>query len=279
MNNDNENNQVDELFKKLHDDNNPYPKGEVDKSGIEFNSDADTTINSAALANQDISSDEMTLMDTIGQNPFTLFFIRTFIKVKNHVSIIPMILTVISMMILTIPIQIHVNCMVTLKNDTYNAFYFFVDIILSIISILCYLNVNSKKSSKNKKIAFSVLFYILMLAQAFIAFYFLRDIKIETNLYSSTNKVVDTSNEKYLAKSQSFFIVHLISTLLTILFAILAPIVQPFCKKISINSQKKKNVKDESNAEIDSQVTTLETSNDEILVETNEKNSDSDIVK
>ena len=278
MNNDNENNQVDELFKKLHDDNNPYPKGEVDKSGIEFNSDADTTINSAALANQDISSDEMTLMDTIGQNPFTLFFIRTFIKVKNHVSIIPMILTVISMMILTIPIQIHVNCMVTLKNDTYNAFYFFVDVILSIISILCYLNVNSKKSSKNKRIAFSILFYVLMTVQAFFAFYFLRDIKIETNLYSSSNKVVDT-NERYLAKSQSFFIIHLISTLLTIIFAILAPIVQPFCKKISINSKKKKDVTDETNVENDSHVTTLETSNDEILVETDEKNSDSDIVK
>lgn len=279
MNNDNENNQVDELFKKLHDDNNPYPKGEVDKSGIEFNSDADTTINSAALANQEISSDEMTLMDTIGQNPFTLFFIRTFIKVKNHISIIPMVLTVISMMILTIPIQIHVNCMVTLKNDTYNAFYFFVDVILSIISILCYLNVNSKKSSKNKKIVFSVLFYVLMIAQAFIAFYFLRDIKIETNLYSSSNKVTDISNERYLTKSQSFFISHLISTLLTIILAILAPIVQPFCKKISINSKKKKDVTDESNVEIDSQVTTLETSNDEILVETDEKKSDSDIVK
>lgn len=274
--------QEEKLLSEEHKENkdgslfDEYKPGEIDRSGIEFNSDADTTINSAALANQDISSDEMSLMDTIGQNSFILFFKRAFIKTKNHITIIPLILTVISMMVLTIPIQAHVNTMSILKNDKYNAFYLFVNIILSIISILCYININSKKTSKKKKIVFSVLFYILMISQALIDFYFLRDIRIETNLYNLTNKVVDTK-EGFLHKSQSLFLIHMIFVLITVLFAILAPILQPVIKKISLTDVKKKNDTNNTDGNNDhlelkdddssNEIVTLETSHEEIKVE------------
>lgn len=216
----------------------PYVSGDKDRSGIEFNSDADTSINSAALANQEISSDEESLIDAMGTNPFKLFCIRTFIKVKNHISIIPMILTVVSMMLLSIPIHSHIEAMNKLARDTYNSFYLFADLILAILSILAYINVNSKKSSKAKKIGMSVFFYIVMAIQIYIAFYFLYDINIETKvLFNDNNKVVDSDG--VIAKSRSLFLVHAIFCIITVVLAALEPLLQPVCKKIKIKRKKK----------------------------------------
>lgn len=249
--------ELNDAAKKLEnrDFEKLYHIGEVDKSGIEFNSDADTSINSAALANQEIEADEASLMDTIGQNPIKLFFLRTFIKTKNHISRIPMFLTVITMMILTIPIHSHVNALVILKNDKYNAFYFFVNVILSILSILAYINVNSKKSTKKKKIFSFSIYAIFMIVSFVIDFLYLRDMRIELSLYNSINKISET-NTNYLATSKTWTYVHIIFLAITLVLASLVPLLQPLFKKIKINRKKsnKKEVETSDEKTVNSEV-------------------------
>ena len=127
---------------------NPNTEEEIDRSGIDFRSDADTSINSAALSQQDTSSDEESLVEAMGQNAFVLFFTRLLIKVKNHIAIIPMILIVITMMIITFTIQVHVNATVDLSNDKFNSFWFFINVVLSLMAVLLYINIQNRKIEK-----------------------------------------------------------------------------------------------------------------------------------
>lgn len=212
---------------------------EIDRSGIDFRSDADTAINSSSLSNQDLSGDEASLVDAMGQNGFKLFLLRTFIKVKNHISIIPMIMVVITMMIITFTIQVHVNACVDLRNNKFNAFFFFLNIICSMLAVLCYININSKKVTKKKWIVMMVLFYLIIGFEIYLDISYLRDINIQLNLVSSKNLIVD-GDKHWISRSYGYTFTHLIFLFIDAILAALAPVVQPFTKKIQIHIKKKK---------------------------------------
>ncbi len=223
----------------MEENKNKNPEPEIDRSGIDFRSDADTTINSAALQHQGDESDEMSLVDAMGQNPFKLFLLRTFIKVKNHISIIPMILVIVTMMIITFTIQVHVNATVILNNDKLNSFWFFLNIILSVLLVLAFININSKKTEKKKWIAMMVIFYVLLVCSALIDIFYMRDINIELNLTNTLNKVVDSSKQNYVARSYGYTMTHLIFLIIDAILAGLCPVLQPFARKLHIAQKKK----------------------------------------
>ena len=214
---------------------NPNTEEEIDRSGIDFRSDADTSINSAALSQQDTSSDEESLVEAMGQNAFVLFFTRLLIKVKNHIAIIPMILIVITMMIITFTIQVHVNATVDLS------FWFFINVVLSLMAVLLYINIQNRKIEKKKWIIFMVLLYLVLGGEMIIDLLYMRDIRIETNLYNSINLVVEKEDRQFIAPSYAYTMVHFVFLIIDAIAAALAPILQPFAKKIQIRRKKKSN--------------------------------------
>lgn len=220
---------------------NPNTEEEIDRSGIDFRSDADTSINSAALSQQDTSSDEESLVEAMGQNAFVLFFTRLLIKVKNHIAIIPMILIVITMMIITFTIQVHVNATVDLSNDKFNSFWFFINVVLSLMAVLLYLNIQNRKIEKKKWIIFMVLLYLVLGGEMIIDLLYMRDIRIETSLYNSINLIVEKDDRQYITPSYAYTMVHFVFLIIDAIAAALAPILQPFAKKIQIRRKKKSN--------------------------------------
>lgn len=217
--------------------NEPVRK-EIDRSGINFTSDAESTINSAALGNQDLSGDELSLVEAMQGNAFVLFFTRLFIKVKNHIAIIPMITVIITMMIITFTIQVHVQATIGLKNDSMNAFWFFVNVVLSFVLVLIYINIQSKKIEKKKWIIMMALFYAVVIGQALIDILYMRDIKIELDLFNATN-TVSTQYIELINRSHGYTMGHLVFLIIDAVLAGLVPVLQPITRKIQIRKKKK----------------------------------------
>ncbi len=214
---------------------NPNTAPEIDRSGITFTSDADTAINAAELENEE-SADEISLAEAMEQNGFVLFFTRLFIKLKNHVSTIPMLLVAITMMIITFTIKTHVEATVKLSNDKFNSFWFFLNIILSVMMVLLYIRINSKKTKANQRPIYMILFYLVVVGSGLIDLLYLRDIGIELTLVNSVNKVVD--DKGIVAASQAYTILHFVFLCIDAVLAGLVPIVQPYTKKIHIRKKK-----------------------------------------
>ena len=90
-----------------------------------------------------------------------------------------------------------------------------------------------------KQIVFLVLFFLVIGGELVINFMYLRDAKIQLGLTNSINKVIDTENHD-IAKSMSLTDLHCVFLILTLALSVIAPIVQPFTKKIHIGFRKKK---------------------------------------
>ncbi len=211
---------------------------EIDRSGIQFTSDANTSIDSSALGAVEEGSDEASLVEALQQNAFVLALTRFFIKIKNHVSIIPMVMTIVCTIIITCTIHTHLVAINALGRNDLNSILFFCNNVLSIVSCLLYINVNNKKTETKKKIIFTVLFFIVVGLELFINFRYMRDINIELSLVNSKNKVTDDGS---ITKSYAYTNLHNIFLFIDIALVILAPIVQPFAKKIQIHKRKKTN--------------------------------------
>lgn len=209
---------------------------EVDRSGIMFTSDAETGINSSALSGES-SQDEVSLSDALTQNPFKLFVTRFLIKLKNHIAIIPMILVVITLMILTFNIQTHVNAQQFLKHDELNSFWFFVNVLLSLMTGLLYIMVQSKKTSKKKWIVVFILFFVVVGCEMIIDILYMRDINIELGLANHSNVIAD-ENIDVINSSYNLTVIHLIFLIIDAVLALLVPILQPVIKKIQVGIKK-----------------------------------------
>jgi hypothetical protein len=198
---------------------------------------AETIDESALAAKGSASDDELSLSEALTLNPAKMFFVRNTIKLKNHISIIPMLMCIISMMVLTFSISPIVNATVRLHNDTLNAFFFFLNVLLSLITVLAYINVFGQHASFKKKLWMSILFYVCVVAEVYLDYYFLKDIQIETGLYNGINKVSDDEKYFYIARSQRVMIAHMICLGVTTVLAILAPILQPLTRKIHVKAK------------------------------------------
>jgi hypothetical protein len=193
----------------------------------------ESLINNNALSAEQ-EDDEATLTQALQANPFKRFFIRLVIKLKNHLTTIPMLLCVVSLMIITFTIHQHVNAMMMLINDGMNAFYFFCNVLLSLVLVLVYLRINGKGTSKKQLIIMYVLFGLVLAGELFFDFYHLHDISIETGLVNSLNKVTDDPKYHYVSLSQHWTVVHIVMLFVTLACVIIAPLIQPLFKKIHI---------------------------------------------
>jgi hypothetical protein len=195
-------------------------------------------INSKGLSNI-ADSDETSLSEAYKQNAFVLFLRRNIIKIKNHVAIVPLVMTVISLVVLFVSIHITAYAMSSkLTHDSYNAFFFFVNLVDSILLFLLYLNVYNRKASLRRKIIFSVLFFLALAGSLVIDFFYVYDIGVESSLFNSLNQFNDTKTN-YVPQSLSYTWTHIILLFITLGTAVLAPVVQPFTKKIHLRQGKK----------------------------------------
>jgi hypothetical protein len=192
-----------------------------------------SAIDNSALSKQPVSDDEASLNDALSRNPIKMGLIRLTIKLKNHLSIIPLLLAILTMIVITFTIPWHVQSLLRLKNDTSNALLFFLNILDSLLIVMTYMRVSSRKSTLKQKIIMSVLFYLLIGASLFLDYYYLYDIQLEMSLYNSLNKVTD-SEDFVIAASKGYTNLHLVFLYITIGSSILAPALQPLTKKIRI---------------------------------------------
>lgn len=194
-----------------------------------LNEDSDVKLESLS----DVSDDEDNIQKAMQSNGFVLFFKRNAIKIKNHISIFPMLFTIISLLILMLNLPTFITACSALWHDSFNAFFLFCNVLLSLLIVLLYMNCHNKKTKKKKYIVCYVLFVIMLTLSIIIDVRFIRDATIETvSLYNSINKIKDTSGN--IAKAISLSYSHIIFLGITLVLSILAPVLQPFTKKIHI---------------------------------------------
>jgi hypothetical protein len=183
----------------------------------------------SALANGSIKAGD-DVNKAASANAFKLGIVRILIKLKNHIAYIPLLLTVISMGILTFTIRDHAEALATVANGRLNPFFLFCNVLLSILSILLYMNATSPKSSKKKSIGMYVLYFLFMLCQILIEVHYMLDIKVETSMVNAT-----VAYSAMVSRSYNWSMNHMIWVIVTIVFAALAPVFQPLTKKIRIH--------------------------------------------
>lgn len=179
------------------------------------------------------TDDEASLIDAMNANPVKLFFLRNIIKLKNQLNIIPMLCIVAAMVILTCTLFYHDAAVLLLIYDDWNALLLFVNVLASILAILMYMRVYSRKTKKNMKIAMAVLFYLVVAFELYIDFRYIHNLDVQMALNNNLVQIVDDAAGS-IAHSRSFTIVHIVLLIVSAVTSILAPVLQPFAKKIHI---------------------------------------------
>ena len=179
-------------------------------------------------------NEEEILSRNLDANPVKIFFLRNLIKIKNHIAIFPLLMSIVSMIVLTFNIPSFVNSCIILHNEPMNAFYFFCNVLLSILIVLSYLNASNRKVGKGKKIFFIILFFVLVGLSLLLDYIYLHDISVETQLYNSINQVTDDPINLYVASSLKFAKAHIICLYISLGLAIAEPFLQPLVHRIRI---------------------------------------------
>lgn len=179
------------------------------------------------------TDDEASLSDALNTNGFKLFFFRNFIKLKNHLTILPMIVVVLAMVIFTCTLIYHDAAVNKLICDDFNAFLLFVNVLASIMLILIYMQATSRKSSQKKRIFMHVLFYAVVALELWIDFRYIHYFDVQTSLVNNIIQITEDSSYS-LANSRFYTLFHAILLIVATVLSILAPILQPFTKKIHI---------------------------------------------
>ena len=192
----------------------------------------ESNIDTAALPT---TSDEDVLSAALSGNPVKLALTRAFIKVKNHVDIIPMIMTVVTLCVIYVSMHDILYALAgKLPLNDYNSFLFFVNLVLQIVLCLCYINVSGKRTGKTKKWLFFGLYLLVAAGSIVLDLDFIQDVNVHLSMFNGANAVKDPAP---LLVAQSRVQLHLIFLIVTIALAILAPIVQPFTKKLHLGKQ------------------------------------------
>ena len=192
----------------------------------------ESNIDTAALST---IGDEDDLTAALSGNPIKLALTRAFIKVKNHVDIIPMIMTVVTLCVIYVSMHDILYALAgKLPLNDYNSFLFFVNLVLQIVLCLCYINVSGKRTGKTKKWLFFGLYLLVAAGSIVLDLDFIQDVNVHLSMFNGANAVKDPAP---LLVAQSRVQLHLVFLIITIALAILAPIVQPFTKKIRLGKQ------------------------------------------
>ena len=192
----------------------------------------ESNIDTAALST---IGDEDDLTAALSGHPVKLALTRAFIKVKNHVDIIPMIMTVVTLCVIYVSMHDILYALAgKVPLNDYNSFLFFVNLVLQIVLCLCYINVSGKRTGKTKKWLFFGLYLLVAAGSIVLDLDFIQDVNVHLSMFNGANAVKDPAP---LLVAQSRVQLHLVFLIVTIALAILAPIVQPFTKKLHLGKQ------------------------------------------
>ena len=192
----------------------------------------ESNIDTAALST---IGDEDDLTAALSGNPVKLALTRAFIKVKNHVDIIPMIMTVVTLCVIYVSMHDILYALAgKLPLNDYNSFLFFVNLVLQIVLCLCYINVSGKRTGQTKKWLFFGLYLLVAAGSIVLDLDFIQDVNVHLSMFNGANAVKDPAP---LLVAQSRVQLHLVFLIVTIALAILAPIVQPITKKLHLGKQ------------------------------------------
>ena len=121
----------------------------------------------------------------------------------------------------------------------FNSVFFFFTTLFSILSVLLYMNANAKHSSSKKRYIMLGLFFLFMVLQIVLQTLFIVDVNTELSINPDINKLVplypgaqEDASSYVIIDSVYWAYVHIGMLSATIVLAIVAPIVQPYCKKI-----------------------------------------------
>jgi hypothetical protein len=192
-------------------------------------------------------SDEVNSIASLSS--FKLGLARNLISLKNHVSKVTLLMTVAAMVFVTFSIRAHILAMAPLGQGGRSplAFFFFCDVLCSLLSCLFYLNESSSKlpvnssdqversSARKRKILFLVLFVIGMGLQIWIDFHYIADVNLETSL--NNNPIPYTVA---MADSERYTYWHIGLIIASLVLCALEPFTQPFfgCLKIAFDEKK-----------------------------------------
>lgn len=165
----------------------------------------------------------------ITTNKYLLSLRRNLIALKNHVSTIPFLMTVATMVFVLFSLHAH-NMACDLAVESSLGILLFVDMLVAILSVLCYLNVQGKHTEKKKVIMFSVFYYVLMVLQLVIEYRITHEYTVELGI--ANGGVTSATGVANLTDSRRLFNIHIVLIYISMALAAIAPIVQPFTKKI-----------------------------------------------
>jgi len=169
--------------------------------------------------------------------PFFAGLSRSLIGLKNRICKIPLFFGIVSLGIICCCEFVHIRAIPLLANVTANvdgrmlSMLFFFTVLLSILSVVAYLNATGKHVTKNKKIAMSIVFYVMMFIQLALNINYL--ININKQVAEAELPTITMSND-YISHSYTYTILHTVFLCITIVFAALEPLLQPLFKKIPV---------------------------------------------
>lgn len=165
----------------------------------------------------------------ITTNKFLLSLRRNLISLKNHVSTIPFLMVIATMVFVTFSSHAN-NQAASVSLESASGILLFCDTLAAILSVLCYLNVQGKHTEKKKVIMFSVFFYVLMVVQLVIEYHLVHEYTVEMQV--ANGGVTSETGVAFLTDSRRLFNIHIVLIYISMALAAIAPIVQPFTKKI-----------------------------------------------
>ena len=188
----------------------------------------------SSLENSTYDTSDDALLKKVQMNPFKLGLTRTLIKLKNHVYLIPLLMTAASMIVVTFTmfIRLRAHGILTVPQaplQPFNSVFFFFTTLFSILSVLLYMNANAKHSSAKKRYIMLGLFFLFMVLQIVLQTLFIVDVNTLVPLYPGAQ---EDASSYVIIDSVYWAYVHIGMLSATIVLAIIAPIVQPYCKKI-----------------------------------------------
>jgi hypothetical protein len=193
--------------------------------------ETDAQIDYSSLSNVAKDSNSDDLKRLANASYLKLSFVRNSIALKNHIAYIPLALTIVTMILITWALRDHNEASSVIKNNTIS-FWFFVDVLASILTTLCYLNSQAKHASKAKKYTMLGLFLVLLIGELFIEYYIVHDYTIELNLHSSP--IYKPLTVYWIKESAKWLNIHIVFIYITIAAAVAEPLLQPLCSKIRI---------------------------------------------
>lgn len=161
-------------------------------------------------------------------NAFKLYFIKKLIYLKNHLYVIPLLASAVSLAIITLTMHVFTDAIVYMPYTNIDAFFYFIIVLASIMSCVSYLMANGKRVSRVKKTVMLVMFFLLIAVQIALDVHYVLDVAYQIGR-DETLKL-----KWQVPQSSDWTVAHIVALSVTALLAVAAPLLQPLTRKIQL---------------------------------------------